>query len=160
MSELTTLDYTVGMPRSQPRSIRFDEGVLARLAAYVAAHPGTSQSTEANRFVDEALRMAEHPGIFFRDGASGRRAVIVAGPDVWEIIRAIRRTREAMPELDSEGVLALVRTNTGVSDRDLRIAISYWSAYPGEIDAWIGDAERFERTFEDEWRRGQELLGG
>jgi hypothetical protein len=50
------------MRNSTPRSIRFDERVNARLSAYVARHPGASGSTVANRFVDEALRMDEHPG--------------------------------------------------------------------------------------------------
>jgi hypothetical protein len=159
MSELATTDYTVTMTRAQPRSIRFDEGVADRLSTYVAAHPGMSQSSVANRLVDEGLRMAEHPGVFFRDGASGRRAVIVAGADVWQIIRAVREARAAEPDLDPDGVLDLVRTNTGVSDRELHIAIGYWSAYPDEIDAKIAEAERFERSYEEEWRRGQDLLG-
>ncbi len=50
-----------------PRSIRFDERVSDRLNAYVASHPGWSRSSAANRFVDEALRMADHPGVIFRD---------------------------------------------------------------------------------------------
>ena len=159
MSELATTDYTVTMPRATPRSIRFDESVAARLSTYVAARPGTSQSSVANRLVDEGLRMAEHPGVFFRDGPSGRRAVVVGGPDVWEVIRAVRDVRTAETDLEADGVLELVRTSTGVSDRELHIAIGYWSAYPDEIDTWIADAERFERVYEDEWRRGQELLG-
>jgi len=159
MTNLATLDYDVVMAKAQPRSIRFDEDVIARLSAYVAEHPGTSQSSAANLFVDEALRMAEHPGVFFRDGASGRRAVIVAGPDVWEVIRAIRLTRAAEPDLDADETLALVMTNTGVSERHLRIAINYWSAYPDEIDAKVADAERVEKLYEEQWRRGEGLLG-
>ncbi len=143
MTNLATLDYDVVMAKAQPRSIRFDEDVIARL----------------NLFVDEALRMAEHPGVFFRDGASGRRAVIVAGPDVWEVIRAIRLTRAAEPDLDADETLALVMTNTGVSERHLRIAINYWSAYPDEIDAKVADAERVEKLYEERWRRGEGLLG-
>jgi hypothetical protein len=32
------------------------------------------------------LRRDEHPLITFRDGAAGRRAAVVGGPDVWEIV--------------------------------------------------------------------------
>lgn len=159
MSELATTDYTVIMARAQPRSIRFDEGVAKRLSAYVATHHGTSQSSVANRLVDEGLRMAEHPEVFFRDGAAGRRAVISAGPDVWEVIRAIRHTRVAEPELEGDDLLELVKTNTGVSDRELRVAINYWSAYPDEIDAFVDEADRVEQTYYEKWRREQDLLG-
>src|SRR5258705_4510767 len=34
----------------------------------------------------EGLRARRHPLVGFRDGASGRRAALVGGPDVWEII--------------------------------------------------------------------------
>ena len=34
-----------------------------RLSAYVSRHPGWSGSSVANRFVDEALRMEDHPGV-------------------------------------------------------------------------------------------------
>ena len=34
--------------------------------------------------------MAEHPGIVFRDGPTRRRAAVAGGPDVWEIIRAVK----------------------------------------------------------------------
>ncbi|HJQ42001.1 MAG TPA: hypothetical protein VJ831_02855, partial [Jatrophihabitantaceae bacterium] len=73
---------------SAPRSIRFDETVSQRLATYVAGHAGWSGSSAANRFVDEGLRMEEHPGVVFRDGPTGRRAVLIGGPDVRDVIRA------------------------------------------------------------------------
>jgi hypothetical protein len=41
-----------------------------------------SLSSAANRLVDEALRMNEHPGIVFRAGPTGRRAALAAGPGV------------------------------------------------------------------------------
>ena len=43
--------------------VRFDPRVADRLASFVAAKPGMSLSSAANRLVDEALRMAEHPGL-------------------------------------------------------------------------------------------------
>ena len=67
-----------------PRSIRFDPVVEDRLVTYAALHPGASASSVAARLVDEGLRMDEHPGVMFRDGPTGRRAVLVGGPDVWE----------------------------------------------------------------------------
>ena len=36
--------------------------------------------------------MDDHPGIVFRDGTAGRRAGLAGGPDVWEVIGALRST--------------------------------------------------------------------
>jgi hypothetical protein len=36
--------------------------------------------------------MDDHPGIVFRDGPTGRRAGLAAGPDVWEVVSALRST--------------------------------------------------------------------
>lgn len=36
--------------------------------------------------------MEDHPGVIFRDGPAGRRAGLVGGPDVWEVIAAIQAT--------------------------------------------------------------------
>jgi hypothetical protein len=146
------------MSSTSPRSIRFDERVNARLSAYVARHPGSSGSSVANRLVDEALRMEEHPGVLFRDGRTGRRAVLVGGPDVREVIRAVKSARAAEPKLDVAAVVALVETNTGVPARLIDTAIRYWSSYPDEIDAWIADVVVVEAEALSAWERQQDLL--
>jgi hypothetical protein len=146
------------MSSSFPRSIRFDGQVNARLSAYVARHPGSSGSSVANRFVDEALRMEEHPGVLFRDSRTGRRAVLIGGPDVREVIRAVRSARGAEPELDAADVVALVEANTGVPARLIDVAVRYWSSYPDEIDAWIADAQAVETEAMTAWERQQDLL--
>jgi hypothetical protein len=128
------------------------------LTAYVARHPGWSGSSLANRFVDEALRMEEHPGVVFRGGASGRRAVLVGGPDVRAIVRAVKSVREAESDLIPGAVLALVATNTGVSVRLIETAVRYWSAHPDEIDSWIADIETVELEHYTAWARQEELL--
>lgn len=146
------------MGSSSPRSIRFADQVNARLSAYVARHPGSSGSSVANRFVDEALRMEEHPGVLFRAGRTGRRAVVVGGPDVRDIVRAVRSARVEEPELAPAEVVALVQSNTGVPDRLIDMAIRYWSAYPDEIDAWIADVDATEAAALSAWERQQDLL--
>lgn len=70
---------------SGPLSIRFDPGILDRLKRRAARLPGATPSGLAQRLVDEGLRRAEHPGIEFKDGPSGRRAALALGPDVWEV---------------------------------------------------------------------------
>ena len=87
------------MATATPLSVRFEPRVLERLTAFVAAHREMSLSSASNRLVDEALRMHEHPLITFKDGPAGRRARLVGGPDVWEVIGAVRSVRESDPAL-------------------------------------------------------------
>ena len=140
--------------------VRFDAAVAERLSSFAAAHPGMSLSSAANRLVDEALRMSEHPGIAFRPGPTGRRAGLVAGPDVWEIVRAVKSARAHEPDLVEDDLLMLVAENTGVPIRLIRVAIRYWASYPEEIDAEITAAESAEDAAEDAWRRERDLLAG
>lgn len=141
-----------------PRSIRFKEGVSRRLAGYVATHEGMSQSSATNLFVDEALRMEEHPGIAFRSGPTGRRAIVAGGPDVWEVVRAVQGARGAEPTLSGAEVVELVRSNTGVSARHMDIALRYWAAFPDEIDSRVADAQRVQTEASAAWARRQALL--
>lgn len=148
------------MARRSATPVRFDTAVAERLTSFAAANPGMSLSSAANRLVDEALRMSEHPGIAFRAGPTGRRAALASGPDVWEAVRTIKSARAAEPDLAEDDLLALVSGNTGVAVRLLRIAIRYWASYPGEIDTEIAAAQAAESAAEDAWRRQRDLLAG
>ena len=134
--------------------------VADRLQVFVSVNHGLSLSAAANLLVDEGLRMMEHPGVLFRPGPTGRRAGLAAGPDVWEVVRAVRSARAAEPELDEHELLAMLAENTGVPVRMIRVATGYWAAYPDEIDAEIATADAAEESAERAWRRERELLGG
>jgi hypothetical protein len=88
--------------------------------------------------------MDEHPGILFRDGATGRRATVVGGPDVWEIVRAVKQGRATEPDLSDDDLLAMIQENTGTPLRMIRTALDYWGAYPDEVDALVAYMERTE----------------
>lgn len=148
------------MAKRSATPVRFDPAVIERLVSFLAANPGMSLSSAANRLVDEALRMSEHPGIVFRAGPTGRRAALASGPDVWEAVRAVKSARAAEPGLAEDDLLALVAGNTGIALRLLRMAIRYWASYPDEIDAEIAAAQAAEDAAEDAWRRERELLAG
>src|SRR5258708_37281518 len=79
-----------------PLSIRFDDRLLARLRRLANATSGTTAGL-AQRLIDEGLRMADHPGVIFKDGPSGRRAALAYGPDVWEVIKFLREVDERGP---------------------------------------------------------------
>lgn len=140
--------------------MRFEPEVAVRLSSWAAAHPGLSLSSAANRLVDEALRVEEHPGIVFRPGATGRRAGLLGGPDVWEVVRAVKSARAAEPKLTEEKLLQLVARNTGVAVRPIQVALGYWANYPDEIEREIDTDETAEEQAEQAWRRRRELLHG
>ena len=145
---------------SVPSSVRFDPEVLRRLNEYITAHPGTSLSATTNQLVDEALRCEEHPLVVFRDGPGGRRARLIPGPDVWEVIRAVRSVRAASPRLKPDAVVELVSETTGAPTTLVRAAVAYWAAYPAEIDAMIERSDREQVETKRRWQREHGLLAG
>ena len=69
-----------------PVSIRFRRAEVAdRLKAEAGAR-NVSTSALAEELIEEGLRLRRHPMIVFRDGPSGRRAGLIGGPDVWEVV--------------------------------------------------------------------------
>jgi len=105
----------------------------------------------AQRYIDEGMRLDRHPGIVFRDGPAGRRAVVVGGPDVWEVIVAAR----SAPERGEELVEALA-SRIGVPPERIRLAIRYYSEYPEDVDRFFAlveeETERLEQALEHERR--------
>ena len=138
---------------SAPLSIRFDPTILERLRKRARALPGATPSGLAERLVDEGLRMAEHPGIVFKDGPSGRRAAVALGPDVWEVAKVVR-------EFDERGERAVKAAADllNLPAERVRLALRYYGAYPDEIDAEMAMADEESRAAEEAWRAEQRLL--
>ena len=136
-----------------PLSIRFDEAVLTRLRHRASAMTGGNTSALAQRLVDEGLRMADHPGVVFKDGPTGRRAALAYGPDVWEIVKFLREVDERGPAaLDAAAeVFALDASRVSA-------AVSYYGDYRDEIDAEIADADDASERAEAAWRVQQQLI--
>lgn len=136
---------------SQP--IRIESETLGALRER-SAQTGEPIVRMAQRYIDEGMRLDRHPGIVFRDGPAGRRAVVVGGPDVWEVIAAVRSAPERGDEL-----VAALSERVGTSPEKIRLAIRYYAEYPAEIERWIEmveeEADRLEQTVERERR----LLG-
>jgi hypothetical protein len=113
-----------------PISIRLPEQTIGRLADR-ADRTNMPSRTLAQRYVEEGLRMDEHPLIRFADGPAGRRARLVGGPDVWEVIAVAR---------DNGGDLAETAAYLELSLGLAQAAAAYYAAYPREVD------ERRERN--------------
>ncbi len=69
--------------------------------------------------------------ITFRDGPTGRRAGLVGGADVWEIVMWVE---ELSGEVDP--VAALVEESM-LTRAQIDAALRYRAAYPDEVDARI-----------------------
>ena len=138
-----------------PRSIRLSDDVLRRLGD-LAARRGTSVSSTIERLLDEALRREAHPGITFRDGASGRRAGLVDGPDVDEVVRTLR----AVQADGHEDALAEVARTMSLGESQVRTAVAYYADHTAEVEARIAANERAAEELEAAWRRQQEILAG
>ncbi len=138
---------------SVPLSIRFDPKILERLRRCARAVPGATPSGLAERLVDEGLRMAEHPGIVFKNGPSGRRAALALGPDVWEVVKASRE----MDERGEAAVLA-VADLLNLADEQARAALRYYADYLDEVDAEIALADEESARAEAAWLVQQRLL--
>ncbi len=91
--------------------------------------------------------MDDHPGIVFRDGPTGRRAGLAAGPDVWEVISAVRSTG-----LEGDDAMQAAAEWSGLTVRQVRDAVGYHSEYPAEIDERIGINEEGADAAERRWR--------
>jgi hypothetical protein len=138
---------------SAPLSIRFDPAILDRLRRRARTIPGATPSGLAERLVDEGLRMAEHRSITFRDGPTGRRAALQLGPDVWEVVKAVRE----LDERGEEAVNAAAELLT-LTPEQVRVALRYYAAFPEEIDAEVALADEESRAAERSWRIQQRLL--
>ena len=130
---------------TRPFSARLDAELLDRLQS-LSARDSVSLSHLVERLLDEAVRAEELPGIVFRPGPSGRRAGVLGGPDVWEIVRDLEGAKAA----GHEDPVAHVLSVTDLSEEQVRIAAAYHRAHPDEIDSWIAeDADLAARLLAD-----------
>ena len=104
--------------------------------------PASATRCRLRRYAEEGSRRDEHPLITFRDGPVGRRAAVVGGPDVWEIVMWLD---DLSGEEDPAAVLA---GEQGVARPLIDAALRYRDAYPAEIQARIA-LHRYETAAAD-----------
>jgi uncharacterized protein (DUF433 family) len=135
----------------QAVSFRFDPLTVERLKRR-SREVGSPQGTLAERYIDEGMRMDEHPAIYFRDGGSGRRpAVVGTRLDVAHIIETLRQNANSIEE--TADYLDLLAAQVDA-------AVRYYAAYTDEIDAWLEQSREIAERERDLWRRRQEALAG
>lgn len=114
---------------------------------------GANKSRLAERYVDEGTRMDDHPGIVFRNGPAGRRAALAGGPDIWELMAALKQGKAKGEKAVSETAELL-----GLTELQVRTGVRYYSDFPKEIDERIRRNVEEADAAEAAWRREQAAL--
>jgi uncharacterized protein (DUF433 family) len=133
------------------------EQFSARLRSRTLAHlrrradrAGESQTALADRYIEEGLRVDEHPRIFFRDGAAGRRpALIGTRLDVWQVVETIR---------ENDNSIAATADYLGIAPSNVEACVGYYAEYQDEIDEWVAREHEEAERAEISWRRRREIF--
>jgi hypothetical protein len=137
---------------SQHISLRMDREVFERLERR-RQRLGRGRPELISRYVDEGVRMEEHPGIVFRSGPAGRRPALVNGPDVWEVIRVVHNV-----EATGEPAVDAAASWLGLRRDQIEAALHYYAEYTAEIDGWIAGVDEEAARAQAIWQRRQSAL--
>jgi uncharacterized protein (DUF433 family) len=111
------------------KSLRLPEETLKEIEE-LSAETGRDFSTITKDLLTEAIKMRRCPGIIFGEGVSGRRAKVAGtGIEVWEIIAGYKSVGKDLKRLK--------KAYHWLSQEQVKAALSYYSAYPEEIDRLI-----------------------
>ncbi len=97
--------------------------------------------------------MDDHPGIVFRAGPMGRRAGLAAGPDVWEIVGALKH----LPTRGEAAIRELAEL-LDLGEGQIQTALDYYGEFQDEVDRLIQRNEEDATRAEAAWRRRQTAL--
>ncbi len=137
---------------TRPTSFRLPEELLERIEAESRA-VGASITQLVSSMLDEGLKTRRFTGVVYRNGPSGRRAALVGGPDVWEVVRdlgtAPGRGMERVNNLAAE---------TGLAPAAVMLAADFYASFPQEIDELIEANERAAEEVRRQARQRERLL--
>lgn len=126
---------------TRPTSFRLPANLLDRLESE-SRSSNTSVTSLVVTLLDEGLKIRQFPGIVYRNGPTGRRAGLVGGPDVWEIVRDLRHAA-------GRGMarIAHLVEETGLSTARVTLAADFYATFPDEINAQLeADEQAAERV--------------
>jgi uncharacterized protein (DUF433 family) len=133
----------------QPLGFRVPPRTLAHLRRR-AREAGQPQTALAERYIEEGLRMDEHPLIYFRDGANGRRPTLLGTRlDVADVIETVWQNDRSVEQAAAYLELPVDRVEA---------CLRYYADYGAEIDDWIDRARAVAEREEERWRRRGEAL--
>jgi uncharacterized protein (DUF433 family) len=138
------------VPRdSVHRSFRLASSLSDRLRRH-AEQSGESANSLGARYIEEGLRMDEHPLIRFRDGAGGRRAALAGTRlDVSQVIETLR---------NSDNSVERTAEYLSLPETWVRACVRYYAAYPGEVDTFAERSHAMGAREEELWRGERSVL--
>lgn len=137
---------------ANPTSFRLPSELLERLDAE-GAQRGTTVTGLVTSLLDEGLKTRRFPGVVYRDGPTGRRAGLVGGPDVWEVVRAVRDAPGS-----GEARVRYVARESELPEALVHLAVDFAAAYPEEIEPRIQQDEAIAARGREEAGRRERLL--
>jgi len=130
------------------RSFRLASSLSERLVRR-AEETGESANKLGARYIEEGLRMDEHPLIRFREGAAGRRAALAGTRlDVWQVVETLRNSGSSIEE---------TADYLSIPETWVRACARYYAAYPDEVNA-LTERERAAAAREEELWRGEQAV--
>ena len=137
--------------KKKPVSFRFETRIVERLRQR-SVELGASQGMLAERYIDEGIRGDDHPGIFFRDGGSGRRpALLGTRLDIAQVIETLRQNNDSLEE---------TAEYLDLTASQVEIAVRYYVEYQGEVDAWIKRGQAIAERERELWIKREAALTG
>lgn len=124
---------------------RLDDWLREEIVEFWREH-GAGPSSALRRVAEEWWAMQEYPAIAFRDGISGRRAVVRGGPDVWEVVVVAR-------DYGADRAGFYEHFAPFVEGAALDQALAYAERFPDEVEAVIAGNARLEAMLEGRGRR-------
>lgn len=137
---------------ARPTSFRLPADLLERLDEEARA-TGSTVTALVSTLLDEGIIIRRFPGITYRDGPTGRRAALVGGPDVWEVIRDLGQA-----EGEQRARLTTLAEATGLDPRRIQSAIDFYVAHPEAIDERIAGDEAVAARVRVQIERRERLL--
>lgn len=140
---------------TSPISVRFRQPSVADRLRREAAARSQSQSALAEELIDEGLRQRRHPLVTFRSGPAGRRAALVGGPDVWEVIGGV-----IGGDVEPDDRVGRAAATFGLTVTQVEAALGYYAEFTAEVDEALAENRRAADEAEQQWRRRRDLLAG
>lgn len=144
-----TLCSPVSTEKSRHLTLRIAETAVAELDRAASAR-GLSRSELAERYLIEGAIQDEFPHIGFRDGALGRRAILLGTRlDVWQVLETVRNHGNSVEQAAEYLDLPPER---------LRVAVRYAAAHRAEVEEIAAREADAAARAEALWRAEQDLL--
>ncbi len=135
--------------RKQSVAFRFGAGTIEHLRQR-AERVHSPQTELAERYINEGLRQDEHPLIGFREGAAGRRPVLLGSRlSVADVVGTIRQNGSSVEE--AAGYLC-------IPVEQVEAALRYYADFKDEVDEWIARADAIAERERERWQRRQSAL--